>query len=125
MDGSCFDLMSQFPDLEEFEERPGELVSGELKIKGIELDPMKDGQRVVVDLAITSAHERPNVEVVILAPDDTVVAEMLIVEARSARQVVTLHLRPSNPLLTYRVKAGLFREKELIDSCEAALSWTQ
>lgn len=125
MNGSHFDLISQFPDLEEFEERPDELISGKLRIKGVELDPMEDGQRVVVDLTITSAHERPNIEIVILAPDDTVVAEMLIVEAHSARQVVILHLRPSNPLLTYKVKAGLFREKELIDTCETALSWTQ
>jgi hypothetical protein len=120
-----FDLASQFPDLEEFEGRPAEESPGELKIEGIELYPAGDGRRVVVGLVVTPTHERPNIEVVILTPDGMVVAETFIVEARSARQVVTLHLRPSDPSLAYTVKAALFQGKELVDTCEAELTWSQ
>jgi len=120
-----FDLASQFLDLEEFEGRPAEDVRGELKIEGIELYPIEDGQRVVVGLVVTSTHERPNIEIVILTPDGMVVAETFIVEARNVRQIVTLHLRPSDPSLAYTVKAALFREKELVDTCEAELTWSQ
>lgn len=119
------DLLAQFPDLEEFEGQPIQLVSDEPKIESLELHPEEDGQRVVVGVAVTPSHERPNLEIVILAPDGTVAAETLIVESRSARQVVTLHLRPFDPSLTYTVKAGLFQEKELIDTCELELTWPQ
>lgn len=125
MDELYSDLLIQFPDLEEFEGQPVELVSGELKIEGIELYPVEDGQRVVVELAIAPTRERPRLEIVILAPDGAVVAETLIVELRSARHAATLHLRPSDPSLTYTVKAGLFRGEELIDIYKTELAWPQ
>lgn len=123
MDESRFDLITQFPDWEEFEGLPIEPVSGKLKITSVKLEPSPDGQRVVVDIAITPTPERPNLEIVILDPDDRVVAEMLIVEVSSARQTVTLHLRPPDPSSKYTVKAGLFWEKELVDTCETELTW--
>jgi hypothetical protein len=119
------ELLAQFPDLEEFEGQPSQLVSDEPKIEGMELHPEQDGQRVVVGVTVTPSHEHPNLEIVILAPDGTVAAEALIVESRSARQVMTLHLRPFDPALTYTVKAGLFRDKELIDTYEMELTWPQ
>jgi hypothetical protein len=124
MDGSSFDLISQFPDLEEFEGQPIGLVSDDLKIKGIELYPEADGQRVVVSIAITPTRGRPNLEIVILAPDGKTVAKTLLIESRSA-QVVTMHLRPPDPSLAYTVKAGLFLEEKLLDSCETELTWPQ
>lgn len=117
------DLLSQFPDLEEFEGQPVELVSGELKIEGVELRPEEEGQRVVIGIATTSTHERPNLEIAILAPDGTVVAETVIIEARNARHLVTLHLRPADPSLTYTVKVGLLWGDELRDVHETELNW--
>jgi hypothetical protein len=118
-----FDPASLFPDLDEFEGQPFESTDEELKIEDIELHPMPDGQRVMVGIRLTSARRRPNVEVAVLKPGGAVVAELLIVEARSARQIVTLHLRPPDPTLTYTLKAGLIRENELIDVYETELRW--
>ena len=97
MDESDLDLMSLFPDLEEFEGQPVELVSDELRIEKVELHPEQDGQRVVVGIAITPTCKRPNLEIVILTLDGKVAAEALMVECRTARQVVTMHLRPADP----------------------------
>jgi hypothetical protein len=125
MDQSPSDLLSQFPDLEDFEGQPVELVSDELKIEGIELYPDKDGRRVVVGVAITPTHQRPNLELVILAPDGTVVAETSVIESHSVRQVVTMHLRSPDPSLVYTVRVGLFQREELIDTGESKLTWPQ
>ena len=84
------------------------MVSDELKIEGIELYPEQDGQRVVVGVAVAPTHKRPNLEIVILTPDGRVAAEVLLLESRTTRQVVTMHLRPADPSLTYTVKAGFF-----------------
>jgi hypothetical protein len=118
-------LAFQFPDWAEFEGQPIEETGGELKIESIALQPMEDGQRVVVGVAATPTRQRPDLEIVILAPDGRVVAETCIVESHSARQVVTMHLRPADPLLTYTVRAGLFVKEELIDTCQATLTWPQ
>ncbi|MFZ5918299.1 MAG: hypothetical protein ACOYZ7_15260 [Chloroflexota bacterium] len=123
MHESDADWATLFTDLHEFEGQPVEPVVGELSIEGIELHPLSDGQRVTVDIAITPTQERPNIEVVVLAPDETVVAEMLIVEARSNRQVVTLHLRPPDASLRYVLKAALFRETELLTTYETGFTW--
>jgi hypothetical protein len=123
MDELHVDWLSQFPDLEEFEGLPAELVPGRSKIEGLKLYPEKGGRRVVVDVAITPTRQRPNLEIGILAPDGTVVAETCVVGLHGARQVVTMHLRSPDPLLTYTVKVGLFQENELIDTCETQLTW--
>jgi hypothetical protein len=123
MDESRWDPLSTFSDLEEFEGQPIEPVSDELKIEGIELYPDKDGQRVTVSIAITPTRQQPNLEIVILAPDGTVVAETCVIESRGVRQVVTMHLRSPDPSLTYTVRVGLFRGKELVDACQKKLTW--
>ena len=123
MDEPRWDPLSAFSDLEEFEGQPIELVSDELKIEGIELYPDKDGRRVAVSIAITPTRQQPNLEIVILAPDGTVVAETCVIESRTARQVVTMHLSSPDPSLTYTVRAGLFWEKELVDACQTQLTW--
>jgi len=122
---SRFDMHALFPDLDEFEDLPESLAAGELKIVDMTLYPEDDGQRVVVGVAITHTDRQPDLEIAILAPDGRLVAETRIIESRSARQMVTLHLRPPNPALTYTVKAGLLIEGELVDACQAALTWPQ
>jgi hypothetical protein len=117
------DLVSLFPDLEEFEGQPVDLVSEQVRIEGVELQPEDDGQRVVVGIAITPTRERPNLEIVILSPDDRVVAETCIVEARGARQVLTMHLSPPDPSLTYTVKVGLLLGELLVDAHQTELTW--
>jgi len=117
------DLASLFPDWEEFERPSVDLVSEELKIERVELDPKKDGRRVVVGVVVALTHEHPDLEIVILTPGGRVVAETCIVEVRNVRQVLTLHLRHSEPSLTYTVKVGLFLEDELVDAHEAKLTW--
>lgn len=123
MDEWGVDPASLFPDLDEFEGQPLASTDDEPKIDEIELHPMEDGRRVMVGIRLTSARQRPNVELVILRPDGTEAAEMLIVEARSARQIVTLHLRPPDPALVYTFRAGLILENELIDIYETELRW--
>lgn len=125
MDELHVDLLSQFPDLEEFEGQPIELVPDVLKIEAIELCPEKNGRRVVIDVTTTPTRRRPNLEIVILAPDGSVVAETCVVESRSARQVVTMHLRSPDLSLTYTVKVGLFLKNELVDTGETELTWPQ
>ena len=125
MDESRADLLSLFPDLEEFEGQPLGPIDDELRIEWVELHPEKDAQRVVVGIATTPTRQRPNLEVVILAPDGTIVAQTCVIELRSARQAVTLHLHSLDPLLTYTVKVGLFRDKDLLDACETELTWPQ
>ncbi len=117
------DLMSQFPDFKEFEGRPAELASDGLKIESVELHPAQDRRRVVVGIVTTPTHRRLDLEIVILAPDDTVAAETCIVESCSTHHSVTMHLRPSHPSLTYTVKVGLFCDQELLDHCQAELTW--
>jgi len=125
MDELHADLLSQFPDLEEFEGQPIERVPDALKIEAIELCPDKNGRRVVIDVTTTPTRRRPNLEIVILAPDGSVVAETCVVESRSARQVVTMHLRSPDLSLTYTVKVGLFLKNELVDTGETELTWPQ
>ena len=117
------DMTSQFPDLEEFEGLADEQLTSELKIERVELEPMGDGQRVTVCIDISSMRERPNLEIVLLSPEDRVVAEMLVVETHSTRQIVTLHLRPPDPTLRYTAKIGLFLKQKLIDFYETELIW--
>ena len=119
------DLASLFPDLEEFEDRPVDLVSEQVRIEGVELYPEDDGQRVIVGIAITRTRRRPNLEIVILTLDDRVVAETCIVEARGARQVLTMHLSPPDPSLTYTVKVGLFLGESLVDAYQSELTWSR
>jgi len=123
MDEPRWDPLSTFSDLEEFEGQPVERVSDELKIEGIELYPDKDGRRVVVRVAVIPTRQQHNLEILILAPDGTVVAETCVIESRAARQVVTMHLRSPDPSLTYTVRAGLFWEGKLVDACQTQLTW--
>ncbi len=122
---SRFDMHALFPDLDEFEDQPEAAAAGELKILDMALYPEEDGQRVVVGVAITRTDRQPDLEIAILAPDGRLVAETRIIESRSTRQAVTLHLRPPDPALTYTVRAGLLIEGELVDARQAALTWPQ
>jgi hypothetical protein len=119
------DLVSLFPDLEEFEGQPVDQVSEEVRIEGVELCPEDDGQRIIVGVAITPTRRRPNIEIVILTPDDRIVAETCIVEAHSARQALTVHLSAPDPSLTYTVKVGLLLGEVLVDAYQTELTWPQ
>jgi len=74
--------------------------------------PYPDRRRVKVYIEVTPFLKRPSAEVLILDPDDNVVAEADIIETMARRIELTLHLRDQVPAEQYKLKVNLFYQMQ-------------
>ncbi|MDD5367686.1 MAG: hypothetical protein PHQ40_01260 [Anaerolineaceae bacterium] len=88
---------------------PG-LPAPEVRMTELRIEPWPDGNRIRVHLNLTPFETRPSVELTVFDPGGEEVANAIILETMLPRIVVTLHLRPAESGMEYRLQASLFYE---------------
>lgn len=82
--------------------------------------PYPDLQRVWTRIQLTEFAGHPELELVILGPDDREEAAMVMVDVQFTYVSLTMHLKHSLPGATYRLLLRLTREEWLLDQREIA-----
>jgi hypothetical protein len=88
---------------------PG-LPAPQVRITELRIEPWPDGNRVRVHLNLTPFESRPSLELTVFDPQEEEVANAMILETMLPRIVVTLHIRPAEAGVAYRLQANLFYE---------------
>ncbi len=84
----------------------------EVRLRGLSVTPLADRRRVRVDIHITPFLERPNLEVVLVAPGGEAVSKVSVVETDSANVSLTMHLRSEPQFGEYAVRGALSYEMD-------------
>jgi hypothetical protein len=84
----------------------------EVRLRDLSVTPFADRQRVRVEIRITPFLERPNLEVVLVAPGGEAVSKVSIVETDSANVSLTMHLRSEPQVGEYAVRGALSYETD-------------
>ncbi len=88
------------------------LPRNEVRLRGLTVTPLADRRRVRVDIRITPFLERPNLEVVLVAPGGEAVSKVSVVETDSANLSITMHLRSEPQPGEYAVRSALSYEMD-------------
>ena len=88
------------------------LPRGEVRLRDLSVIPLADRRRIRVEIHITPFLERPNVEVVLVAPGGEVVSKVSVVETDTPTLSFTMHLRSEPQAGEYAVRGALSYEMD-------------
>ena len=84
-----------------------------IQVEGIGVNPL-DGRRVDVAVDLAPCLKPVNVEVVLVAPDDSEVSCILLIDNREWMLDKIMHLRQQAQVGEYTLHVGVFYEDELV-----------
>ncbi len=84
----------------------------DVRLRELSVTPLADRRRVRVEIRITPFLERPNLEVVLVAPGGETVSKVSVVETDSANLSLTMHLRSEPQAGEYAVRGALSYEMD-------------
>lgn len=85
--------------------------SAEVRLEQVAALPMPDGKRIWTQIIITPFLERPNLELILLAPDGSPAGGTSILEAMSSKLEPVLHVRLPDPRGRFRLRVELYYEQ--------------
>jgi len=84
----------------------------DVRLRALSVTPLADRRRIRVDISITPFLERPNLEVVLVAPGGEAVSKVSVVETDSASISLTMHLRSEPQPGEYSLRGALSYETD-------------
>ncbi|MEX0788536.1 MAG: hypothetical protein WD040_07040 [Anaerolineales bacterium] len=91
----------------------------QVRFRWAQAEPYPDRQRVRIEFELTPFLVRPDVEIEVQAPDETIAASASIIENVDTRVALTLHLRGEVKAGTYQTVLKLsYREQGLMTEHE-------
>ena len=79
----------------------------EVEITKVQVRPLPDGRRVVIQVALTPFIETPSFDVTLLRPDGTTERTLSVVSTMDRMNTLTMHLRRPERLVEYIARVEL------------------
>lgn len=95
-----------------FSQAPAPVPPDRVQVEGVGVNAL-DGKRLDVAVDLTPCLKPVNVEMVIVAPDDSEVSSILLIENREWMLDKIMHLRQAAQAGEYTLHVGVFYEDEL------------
>ena len=101
-------MEKRLPDIMFFEdEDEAPRLPHEVEITEVQVRPLPDGRRVVIQVALTPFIETPSFDVTLLRPDGTTERTLSVVSTMDRMNTLTMHLRRPERLVEYIARVEL------------------
>ena len=94
----------------------------EVEITEVQVRPLPDGRRVVIQVALTPFIESPSFDVTILRPDGTAERTLSVVSTMDRMNTLTMHLRRPERLPEYVARVELVHAGAVLQTREVRFS---
>jgi hypothetical protein len=95
---------------------PDSLPPAEVRITELHVEPWPDGRRLRVHVTLTPFQNNPDLEAVILTPEDQEVGRVSIIENAEDRFVFTMHIRTPQVAKNYHLTLSiLYQDIGIVD----------
>jgi hypothetical protein len=98
--------------------RPPERV----EIVEMQVHPLPDGRRVVVQVTLTPFIEYPSFDLTLLRPDGTEERSLSVVSTMERTTALTMHMARPDPTLAYTARVALTHEGRVLQTREASFA---
>ena len=113
----------RLPDILFFEdEDEAPRLPHEVEITEVQVRPLPDGRRVVIQVALTPFIESPSFDVTILRPDGTAERTLSVVSAMDRMNTLTMHLTRPERLPEYVARVELVHAGAVLQTREVRFS---
>jgi hypothetical protein len=113
----------RLPDILFFEdEDEAPRLPHEVEITEVQVRPLPDGRRVVIQVALTPFIESPSFDVTILRPDGTAERTLSVVSTMDRMNTLTMHLRWPERLPEYVARVELVHAGAVLQTREVRFS---
>ncbi len=90
----------------------------QVEIAEVQVRPLPDARRVVVQVTLTPFVDPPAFDVTILRPDGTVERSVSVVSAAERTNTLTLHLSSASRADEYIARVDLFHGDAVLQTCD-------
>ena len=94
----------------------------EVEITEVQVRPLPDGRRVVIQVALTPFIEYPSFDVTILRPDGARERSLSVVSTMDRMNTLTMHLSRSDRLPEYFVRVELIHDGTVLQTRDVRFS---